>query len=172
MSQTQLIETHYSKYLHEATLETAMEELAGALDEGIDRISNLEDEQVETPQAVGKWSLKQILGHLIDSAANNHQRFVRAQIPAHLKNGVLEIDGYAQNDWVDVGHYQTRDWGELLELWDVLNMQILHLMLHTNPANLQTKIMISGGEPITLEALMIDYVGHLKHHLEQILEQA
>ena len=167
-----MIQTHYSKYLHEATLENAVSELAEALDSGIDAMKDFSEERAEHARDTGKWTPKQLLGHLIDSAMNNHQRFVRAQIPAHLKNGVLEIDGYAQNDWVDVGHYQTRDWGELLELWDVLNMQILHLMLHTNPANLQTKIMISGGEPITLEALMIDYVGHLKHHLAQILEQA
>jgi hypothetical protein len=70
-----------------------------------------------------------------------------------------------------VNHYVTRDWGELLELWDAVNTHILHVMDNVNTSKLQTHIKISGGDPITLEALMIDYVGHLKHHLAQILEQ-
>ena len=166
-----MIETHYSKYLHEATLENAVSELAEALDSGIDAMKDFSEERAEHARAAGKWTPKELLGHLIDSAVNNHQRFVRAQIPAHLKNGVLEIDGYAQNDWVDVGHYQTRDWGELLELWDAMNTHILHVMDNVDAGKLQTHVKISGGAAITLEALMIDYVGHLKHHLAQILEQ-
>ncbi len=166
-----MIETRYSKYLHEATLENAVSELAEALDSGIDAMKDFSEERAEHARAVGKWTPKELLGHLIDSAMNNHQRFVRAQIPAHLNNGVLEIDGYEQNDWVAVNHYSTRDWGELLEFWDAVNTHILHVMDNVDAGRLQTHIKISGGDPITLEALMIDYVGHLKHHLAQILEQ-
>ena len=166
-----MIETHYSKYLHEATLENAVSELAEALDSGIDAMKDFSEERAEHARAVGKWTPKELLGHLIDSAMNNHQRFVRAQIPAHLNNGVLEIDGYKQNDWVGVNHYATRDWGELLELWDAVNTHILHVMDNVDSSKLQTRIKISGGDAITLEALMVDYVGHLKHHLAQILEQ-
>jgi DinB superfamily len=165
-----LTQTHYSNLLHEATLENAVSELAEALDSGIDAMKDFSEERAEYARAAGKWTPKELLGHLIDSAVNNHQRFVRAQIPAHLNNGVLELDGYAQNDWVAVNHYATRDWGELLELWDAMNTHILHLMDNVDPSKLQTHVKISGGEPITLEALMVDYVGHQKHHLAQILE--
>jgi hypothetical protein len=165
------IQTNYSKYLHEATLENAVSELAEALDSGIDAMKDFSEERAEHARAAGKWTPKEILGHLIDSAMNNHQRFIRAQILAHLNNGVLEIDGYAQNDWVARNHYATRDWGELLELWDAINTHILHVMDNVDASKLQTQIKISGGEPITLEALMIDYVGHIKHHVAQILEQ-
>jgi hypothetical protein len=166
-----MIQTHYSKYLHETTLENAVSEMAEALDSGIDAMKDFSEERAEHPRAAGKWTPKELLGHLIDSAVNNHQRFVRAQILAHLKNGVLEIDGYEQNDWVSVNHYATRDWGELLELWDAMNTQILHVMDNVDSSKLQTHVKISGNDPITLEALMVDYVGHLKHHLAQLLEQ-
>jgi hypothetical protein len=95
---------------------------------------------------------------------------VRAQIPAHLENGVLRIAGYNQNDWVQVGEYQTRVWGELVRLWKSLNQQILHVMKNASPKFLQTPCSIGGGEAIPLEFVMVDYVGHLKHHIAHILE--
>ena len=64
----------------------------------------------------GSWTKKEILGHLIDSAAINHQRFVRAQFTDDLV-----FDGYVQDDWVKVQDYQNRDWRELVELWHGYN---------------------------------------------------
>jgi hypothetical protein len=69
-----MIETHYSKYLHEATLENAVSELAEALDSGIDAMKDFSEERAEHPRVAGKWTPKELLGHLIDSAMNNHQR--------------------------------------------------------------------------------------------------
>jgi hypothetical protein len=166
-----MLKTPYSHLLKTATLENAIVELEFAL--------KFEGELIALPYIDtqkagedGKWSKKQELGHLIDSALNNHQRFVRAQIPAHLEAGVLRIAGYDQNDWVQVGEYQTRVWGELVRLWKSLNQQILHVMKNAAPKFLQTPCSIGGGEPITLEFMMIDYVGHLKHHLLHLLEEA
>jgi DinB superfamily len=154
--------THYSKLLSAATLEGAIRDLEGL----IRATRGMPELQLET--APDKWTPKQTIGHLIDSAVNNHQRFVRAQIPTHLKNGTLEIDGYAQNNWVAVGGYAARDWNALLELCFGLNAQILHVMKHVNPESLNVSVIIGGGSPAPLEAVMIDYVGHLKHHLESL----
>jgi DinB superfamily len=166
-----MLPTPYSHLLKTPTLEDAVLELEFAL--------KFEGELIALPYIDtqkagedGKWSKKQELGHLIDSALNNHQRFIRAQIPSHLENGVLRISGYQQNDWVQVGEYQSRVWGELVRLWKSLNQQVLHVMKNVAPEALQTPCSIGGGEPITLEFVMVDYVGHLKHHLSHLLEEA
>jgi DinB superfamily len=164
-----MLQTPYSHLLKTPTLENAILELELAL--------RFEGElialpYIDTQKAAedGKWSKKQELGHLIDSAVNNHQRFIRAQIPAHLENSVLRIAGYNQEDWVRVGEYQTRVWGELVRLWKSLNQQILHVLKNVALESLQTPCSIGGGEPVTLEFVMVDYVGHLKHHIAHILE--
>ena len=142
-----MLKTPYSHLLKTATLENAIFELEFSL--------KFEGELIALPYIDtqkagedGKWSKKQELGHLIDSALNNHQRFVRAQIKAHLEpDGVLRIPGYAQNDWVEVGEYQTRVWGELVRLWKSLNQQILHVMKNTSLESREIKCSIGGGEP-------------------------
>ena len=166
------MKTPYSHLLKNATLENATIELEFDL--------KFEGELIALPYIDtqkagedGKWSKKQELGHLIDSALNNHQRFIRAQIQVHLEpDGVLRFPGYAQNDWVQVGEYQTRVWGELVRLWKSLNQQILHVMKNTSLEAREIKCSIGGGEPVTLEFVMVDYVGHLKHHMAKILEKA
>jgi hypothetical protein len=145
-----------------------LEELNAASENGKQKLLALSEVAAATPKAAEKWSAKQIIGHLTDSALNNHQRFVRAQIAAHLKGGVLELDGYAQDEWVRVGNYNSRNNAELLELWTAVNRQIAHVIRQTPQAALETKIKIGGGEPVSLEFLMVDYVRHLKHHLEQL----
>ncbi len=113
--------------------------------------------------APGKWSKKETLGHLIDSAANNHQRFVRVQ----LTNG-LNLQGYAQNDWVAVQHYQDVAWSDLITLWRNYNQHILYIITHIPEAKLAHKFRIDGGEEVTLGYWVEDYYNHLQHHLAQI----
>src|SRR3954469_25932547 len=72
-----------------------------------------------------RWSAKQIIGHLVDSAANNHQRFVRAQ----FKDDLVFV-GYDQEEWVDIQHYQQDSWPELVQLWKSFNLHIAHLIEH------------------------------------------
>src|SRR6187549_2095402 len=71
------------------------------------RLTSLPEAKADRPRAPGKWSPKQILGHLTDSAANNHQRFVRAQ-----EQDPLKLPGYAQEHWVACQHYEQRPWGD------------------------------------------------------------
>ena len=115
----------------------------------------------------GRWSKKEILGHLIDSASNNHQRFVRAQLAPHL-----DYPRYEQNQWVATQRYAEEPWPDLVNLWLLYNRHLGHVMRTTPPGSLAHTISIGGADPMTLGALMEDYLRHLEHHLEQLVGQA
>jgi DinB superfamily len=140
-----------------------------------ERLLQLSPTESATPRMAGKWSPKEIIGHLIDSAANNHQRFVRAQFTDDLI-----FSGYEQEGWVRVQDYQGEPWAELVQLWKLYNQHILHLMTRV-PEETRLKLRyqhnlhqiasenLSEKEPVTLDWFMRDYVDHMKKHLGQIL---
>ena len=109
------------------------------------------------------WSRKEILGHLIDSASNNHQRFVRLQSEERLV-----MPSYQQNDWVRTQNYAERDWRDLVDLWLAFNRHLAHIIRHTDPATAGHVWKVTAGE-YTLEFLIEDYLRHLRHHVAQIL---
>lgn len=123
------------------------------------------------------WSIKEIIGHLIDSAANNHQRFVRAETQDDLV-----FAGYAQDDWVRVQAYHRAPWTELVTLWEAYNQHLARVMSAV-PANVRERRHerhnlheigwrpFSADEPATLDDLMHDYVLHLEHHLSQVRDR-
>lgn len=113
-----------------------------------------------------KWSRKQIVGHLIDSATNNHHRFIRLQLAPELA-----FPGYQQNEWVDLNGYTARPWGELVALWAGYNRHLAHVIERIDPAALP-HIWDNGSYRLTLEFIATDYVDHLRHHLEQIADAA
>ncbi len=109
------------------------------------RLLAISEEQSATPRAAGKWSPKQIIGHLIDSAANNHQRFVRAQL-----SDELTFSGYEQEEWVRVQGYGTEPWQQLVQLWKSYNQHLLHVMSLTSEdartkPRVNTTLMRSDG---------------------------
>lgn len=126
-----------------------------------------ENEAILKPNPT-KWSKKEIIGHLIDSACNNQQKFVRL-----LQNteGSLDFVGYAQDDWVAVQHYQKTNWKDLIRLWYAYNLHIAHIIEHANPAALHNTITINGVGNFRLDFIMQDYVEHLKHHLKAVLPE-
>jgi hypothetical protein len=127
------------------------------------RLEGLSQEQVETRPAPAKWSPKEELGHLIDSAANNHQRIVRAQ----MENG-LALPRYEQGRWVSIHDYQNRDWKELIGLWLAFNRQLIAATEAVPSSAWSHTLTIGGGEPVTLQFVFDDYLVHMLHHLKHI----
>ncbi len=111
-----------------------------------------------------KWSKKEIIGHLLDSACNNQQKFVRAMAQKHT-----DFVGYEQNHWVASQRHQNRDWNELVLFWKSFNLHLAHIIENVSSDLLSNTIAIDGSDPFTLEFIMADYNEHLKHHLKQIL---
>ncbi len=114
-----------------------------------------------------KWSVKEIIGHLIDSAANNHQRFVRAQLGV----AALQPYRYLQDHWVNTQQYQSADWPSLVSLWYFYNLHLAHVIAHL-PTELLDRQLDVWDEPATLRFVADDYVRHLQHHLDQIFQPA
>jgi hypothetical protein len=144
-----------------------MNELATELRDEVERTATrlraLGEAEAARAAAPGKWTKKEILGHLIDSAANNHQRFVRAPLA-----DPFAWPGYEQETWVAIHRYRQRPWTELIDLWVALNRHVAHVMEGVPPERLQTRCVIGGKEPVTLEWVVRDYLRHVRHHLAQI----
>ena len=128
------------------------------------RLVDIADPDAENKPAPGRWSKKEILGHLIDSVANNHQRFVRAQFVPHL-----EFPSYDQNAWVAAEAYATESWPDLVNLWLLYNRHLLHVLRHLPEDAWNHQISIGGKAPMALSAVAEDYLQHMNHHLAQIL---
>jgi hypothetical protein len=156
-------------------MKEALEDFTRTVEEASARLLSMTEDESRVPPADEKWSAKETIGHLIDSAANNHQRFVRAQFKDDLV-----FEGYAQEDWVRAQSYNEEPWPLLVGLWRLYNLHLAHVMRHA-PEQARTLLRerhnlheiglaeVSREEPSTLEHLMLDYIEHLKSHLRQIL---
>jgi hypothetical protein len=151
------------------------DELVAAVGEALPGLLAISEAEASRRPAPGKWSRKEIVGHLIDSAGVNHQRFVRAQL-----QDSLSFPGYEQDDWVRVQRYQDRPWRDLVELWRALNLHLAEVIRATPGRELARPrrehdldriawAPFRKDEPATLDAFQRDYVGHLRHHLAQAL---
>ena len=127
------------------------------------RLADIPDAEASRRREPGRWSKKEILGHLIDSAANNHQRFVRAQLTPRL-----EFPNYEQESWVAAQSYATEPWPDLVNLWLHLNRHLLHIVQSMPPSVLAHECVIGGKPAVPLEALVADYLSHMEHHLNQV----
>jgi hypothetical protein len=124
------------------------------------RVTELESDR---PILAGGWSRKQVLGHLIDSASNNHQRFVRAALQTSL-----DFPGYDQDGCVRVQGVEEAHWPLLVALWADYNRYLAHVIAHLPASKLEIPCRIGPNEPVTLRFLVEDYLRHLLHHLGQI----
>jgi hypothetical protein len=126
-------------------------------------LTEISEENMSTKPSPTKWSKKEIIGHLIDSATNNHQRFVRGQF-----ENIPEIS-YDQNNWNEFSFYNQIESKQIISFWTIYNKQIIEIIKRIRKENLEKQIKI-GNNILTLELLIIDYVEHLEHHLKQIIE--
>lgn len=113
----------------------------------------------------GAWTRLEILGHLIDSSTNNHQRFVRA-----MAEGDLIWPGYDQDAMIRVQQFGRANPSLLIALWESFNLYLARLMGIIPAGRLGARCVIGGGKAVTLEFLVTDYVVHMQHHLRQIFE--
>jgi hypothetical protein len=119
----------------------------------------LSEAETSVPEREGKWSAKQVIGHLIDSAVNNLGRIVRMQIESGQS-----LPGYEQMAWVSLQHYAEREWAQTLGLWFALNEHVAWTIAHVEKERLANRGTVAG-EALTLGFLIEDYVAHMEHHL-------
>jgi hypothetical protein len=144
-------------------MKTLSEKLLGVVESAEPRLRAMNDLESTKPILPGGWSRKQVIGHLIDSASNNHQRFVRAALQTSL-----DFPGYDQDGNVRVQAVQEADWMLLITLWAAYNRYLAHVIAHLPAVKLETACRIGSGAAATLEFLATDYLTHLVHHLHQL----
>jgi DinB superfamily len=155
--------------------EPAAEPLAPSLAPAISRLRKLmggvphslapiDPRRAAAPLHEGGWNPKQVLGHLIDSASNNHQRFVRA-----LMQPELTWPNYDGDAWVDSQAYASAAWGALVQFWADYNTHLLRVIAQIPEEKVGTICRIGDDPPLTLGELIASYVDHLEHHLKQVL---
>jgi hypothetical protein len=128
------------------------------------QLSRMNHDEMRFKPDPHKWSKKEILGHLIDSAANNHQRFVRA-----VNKVAGQFPTYDQDEWVRIQRYNEISWSFLISFWSAYNSHLCHIIecipedAESSPCN------IGKEEPVTLEFVVKDYLRHLQHHLKDMI---
>ncbi len=138
-------------------------ELARVVDATEPTLRAVGEPESKQPALAGGWSRKQLLGHLIDSASNNHQRFVRAAL-----QGELEFPAYDQEGWARIQAAEEVPWPALVAFWADYNRYLAHVIARLPADKLESRCRIGNGELVTLRFLANDYLRHLLHHLRQI----
>lgn len=145
-------------------LQTALLQLEKHIQEVPEHFKQFSTEVLLQKPAPGKWSKQEILGHLIDSAINNLKRFTDTQYFPQP----YTVIRYNQDELVVINRYQQLPLAHLLQLWSILNTQILNIISTIPTDKLPYIVIIPSGDSKTLEWLAIDYVEHMEHHLKQI----
>jgi hypothetical protein len=131
------------------------------------KLRAISDQTAATRPGAGEgWSRKQELGHLIDSATNNRVRFIVAAL-----NGKYTGPTYDGRGWVELGGYSDTPWTDLVELWTRLNEALATAIKRIPDERLSTECNINEAGPIPLEFVIKDYVLHMQHHLDHILDR-
>ena len=123
----------------------------------------IDEENFSAKESENKCSKKQIIGHLIDSATNNHQRFIRGQFE---ENPEIKYD---QNNWNKFNFYQQIEKQQLISFWTLYNKQLIEIMNRMPTENFKRTIK-NGDNNLTIDFLIKDYIEHLEYHLKQIIE--
>jgi DinB superfamily len=141
-------------------------ELLRIVDSAEPSLRALRQDDVIAARRPGAWSRLEILGHLIDSAANNHQRYVRVQSVDELR-----FADYDQEAWVACQEYRTSQWGDLVDLWASYNRHLAHVLDVLPSASLDTPCRVGESQSGPLRELVDQYLAHMRHHLAQLIGQ-
>lgn len=141
--------------------------LLETLDQTLPLLHKINETEASAKPKREKWSYKEIIGHLIDSAGNNQQKFIRT-----IQTDNVKFPPYEQDAWVSIQHYNEAGWKELVGLWEQLNKHIAHIISNIPDEALPNQIFIGDKGPYSLDFIVRDYPEHLKHHLKQILPDA
>jgi hypothetical protein len=126
------------------------------------QLSALTPEAAAQPLAPGKWSAQQTVGHLIDSCTNNLQRLIRLQLTPELA-----FPGYRQDEWILLQRFDLEPWPDIVALFLALNRHFAHTIEHADAACF-SHVWLYEGERPTLGFILVDYIGHLAHHLREL----
>lgn len=126
----------------------------------------LSEDVSATPSRPGGWTPRQELGHLIDSATNNHARFVAGALQGNYTGPTYDADG-----WVGLHGYSEMAWASLIEFWRQYNLLLARVIARIPDEKLEAPCTIGGGAPATLRFVIEDYILHMQHHLDQLLQR-
>ena len=140
--------------------------LTQTIERELPNLRALDEQRTSTPRGPCKWSPKEELGHLIDSAANNHIRFARGAMQPEVRD-----PGYAQEDWVRLHGYSGMQWDSIVNFWFEYNTLLARLVGGIGPDRLTILCFIAGNEPVTLGFVIEDYILHMQHHIDQLLRR-
>ncbi|MCU1259683.1 MAG: DinB superfamily protein [Bryobacterales bacterium] len=139
--------------------------LQAAVAEEEPRLRSISDQfSGDRPEDGERWSKKQELGHLIDSAVNNRVRFIRAALESQYCG-----PSYDGRGWVDLGGYAEMVWTDLIDLWATSNRSLAIVLDRIPPDRMTAECRIGNADAVTLEFLIDDYISHMQHHLDHII---
>lgn len=134
------------------------------------KLSGLDESLISEPRNMQNRSIKQIVGHMIDSASNNTHRMIHLQ----YRDSPLEFPNYAShgnNDrWIAIQNYQHEDWKNLIALWKYIHLHFLHVLKNVQPETLSNQWFAEKNEPVTLQEMLLDFPRHFHLHLQEIQE--
>lgn len=137
--------------------------LDACVDAGCVRLQQIGEDESLQPFRPGGWTRKEVLGHLIDSAANNHVRFVSGSLAAEFRGPTYDADG-----WVDRHAYNSLPWTQLVDFWSTHNRLLVRVLTNVPASALGTLCYLGTNSPVTLGFVIEDYILHMQHHLDQI----
>jgi hypothetical protein len=140
--------------------------LRASIERELPQLRKLSDARASEPRGAGKWCPKEELGHLIDSATNNHIRFTIAAL-----NGQFRGSTYAQEEWVGLHGYAEMQWADLVQMWFCYNRLLSKLVERVADEHLKSPCVVGGAEPVSLGFLIDDYIVHMQHHLDLLLRR-
>jgi hypothetical protein len=144
-------------------MENVADELVELVTAVSQRLEKIREEEASARPSPNEWTKKEIVGHLIDSATNNHQRYVRAQLEDELV-----FPAYEQEEWVRVQVHNGSSWEQLVSLWRLYNLHLAHVVRQISSEKLETPCRIGSYETVTLGYLVEDYLVHTKQHVKQL----